>query len=167
MKTIEITEESIERAAEAMRNATGKFYETISKFEVVDENGEQKSKIVQLLVKARDISEAEKITMEELTPQSKSPVVVTLAKESKYKEALTPEEAGTENLYTEQKWYGVKVNYITVTDSGKEKKTPNHFLFQAHDVQNAHNVASIFMLSSMADWEMASIVETKIEDVIK
>ena len=162
-----VIEMSVEDVANAARQIAGRFYETISKFEIEEENGERKVKVVQLLVKARDITESEKITMEELTPQSKSPVVVTLAKESKYKEALTPAEVGTESISTEEKWYSVKVNYITVTDSGKNKKTPNHFLFLAHDVQNAHYVASVFMMGSMADWEMASIVDTKIEDVIK
>lgn len=59
-----------------------------------------------------------------------------------------------------------KVNFITVDESsGKERKTPTYMLVQASDLTEAKAVLEERMKGTMADYEVESVSETKIEDV--
>lgn len=169
MAIITVNANDIDKALTTLRRlgAGMRFYETISKFSTL-EDGESKEKTVQLLVAARDCAEAQTITQSELTPQChQSSVDVISCKVSKYSEAHHGEDDyNVPEIGDSPKWYGVKINYIVTPLKGKPKKNAAHYLFYAGSVQNANAVTNVFMLSTVADYEVASISETKIEDVI-
>ena len=168
MATITVTAKEIDNALSIIRGLSAgfRYYETTSKLTVIDE-GEPREKQIQLLVAARDCTEAEKISQAELTPQCyASSVDVLITKVSKYAEAHEGEILGVPITGDSPKWYGVKVNFIIINDSGKQKKQARHYLLYAGDVRNAHFVATHLLLGTVGDYEIASISETKIEDVI-
>ena len=50
-------------------------------------------------------------------------------------------------------------------DNGKDKQTKYSIMVQANTIDEGKKSAERFMLSSMQDWEMKSITETKIIDI--
>ena len=64
------------------------------------------------------------------------------------------------------KWYKSKVQLITIDEkTEKEKKTNCYFLVQASSLEEARETVERVMSSSMCDYTIAAIVETKIVDV--
>ena len=61
------------------------------------------------------------------------------------------------------KWYKAKVNFITIDEkSGREKKTGSIILGQASDLEDALKSLIKGMGGTLADYEAASVIETKI-----
>ena len=64
------------------------------------------------------------------------------------------------------KWYKVKVNFVTIDEkTGVEKKTANYMMVQASDFKGAYDNFMKNMKDTQADFEIASITETMIMDV--
>lgn len=51
--------------------------------------------------------------------------------------------------------------------SGKEKKTAVHFIVKATDINNAHALVVEHMKTSVMDYEIATLDETKIMDLFR
>lgn len=75
---------------------------------------------------------------------------------------------GQKNASTEaDKWFKCKLNFITLDErSGKEKKVAQFFLVNANTAMTAHELVDNFMQSSVSDYEVEQVDETKILDVI-
>ena len=158
------------------------FYETVVKYDKTSETGEQIKVQEQFLFDALSCTEAESKTLQEVEAFVKGEVKVTSVKISKYTEfvpydilqdtnrLLHSENSADEVLKNETPnsiiHYGVKVNYIITQENGKIKKNPQHFIVAAVSVENASDTIKQYLKGSMADMEVASIVETKIVDVI-
>ena len=68
----------------------------------------------------------------------------------------------------EYKWFRCRVNYVALDEEkGVEKRTPHTMMVQAVDFQDAVKALVKGMDSSVCDYEIASITETKIIDVYK
>lgn len=66
------------------------------------------------------------------------------------------------------KWYKVKVNFVTIDEkTGVEKKTANFIVVQAGDFKSAFENFMDGMKGTMSDFEVASITETMLMDVYK
>ena len=66
------------------------------------------------------------------------------------------------------KWFKCKLNFITLDEkSGKEKKTAQFFLVNANTALTAHELVDNFMRSSVSDYEVEQVDETKILEVFK
>lgn len=66
------------------------------------------------------------------------------------------------------KWYHVKVNFITLDEkTAVEKKTTSHILVAANNFREALDNFMEGMKGTMADFEVSSIAETTIMDVFK
>ena len=66
------------------------------------------------------------------------------------------------------KWYKVKVNFVTIDEkTAVEKKTANFMMVQAADFKKAYDNFMEGMKDTMSDFEVASINETMIMDVYK
>lgn len=112
------------------------------------------------LVDAMSFTEAEARIQEEVSPFY-SEFNVTNIKHAKYTELFESDDE------SDDKWFKVKYNIITIDDNGNEKKSALTTLVQANSLEGALNHFKEGMRDSMADYEIALIQETPILDVFK
>lgn len=138
----------------------GIWFECRARYDRMGENGMVKKVNESYLVDALSFSEAEARFIEKLTPLISGEFTVSVAKKTKIAEIFYDESDYAD------KWYLVKVNFITFDEkSGKEKKSPNLILVQAGDFENALGRFQDGMKGTMADYRIASISETAYMDV--
>ena len=110
------------------------------------------------IVDALTFTEAEARIIEEVAPYVTGTFDVTAVKKVKIAEVFYDE--------TGDKWFYVKYNMITVDEkTAVEKKQSILTLVQASEFQKAIDNFMENMKSTMADFEIASVVETNILDV--
>ena len=128
------------------------------KYEKMLENGLQKKVTEAYLVDALSFTEAEARIIEEMQPLITGDFIVTDIKRAKISE-LFFNEAG-------DRFFKVKLNVITLDGkSGAEKKTAVNMLVQATTLEEAKNVLVEGMKSTMCDYSIENIGETKLMDV--
>lgn len=136
------------------------WFECRARYDKMQENGAVKKVNEPYLVDALSFSEAEARFIEKITPFISGEFTVTVAKRTKISEIFFDDSDYAD------KWYLVKVNFITLDEkSGKKKKSPCLFLVQAGDFENALGRFQDGMKGTMADYRIASISETPIMDV--
>lgn len=109
---------------------------------------------------AVNFTEAEARITEEMTPYIQGDFSVSKATRARI----------TEIFYNENgdRWFKAKVLFIAFDEErGVEKKTPCTMLVQANDLQEALDGINEGMNGSMADYEIYSITNTEIMQVIK
>jgi hypothetical protein len=137
-----------------------KLFECGIRYEKTLENGMQKKVTELYIVDALSFTEAESRIIGEMSCFISGEFDVVSEKITNYSELV-------ENAQGD-KWYRVKVNYITLDEkTGKEKKAPKYLLVQAKDIDNARAMTNEFMKDSMVDWNCEAVQETKIMDVFK
>lgn len=137
-----------------------KWFECSLKYDKVMNNGKEK-KITELyLVDALSITEAEARLIEEMNPFMQGEFQCKGIKEAKYSEIFFSEEV------TADRYFKCKLLFITLDEkSGKEKTTSTQILVQAADLRDAVKKLDEGMKGTMADYQIASVSETKIMDV--
>ena len=136
------------------------WFECKVKYDKLAENGQQKTVTEPYLVDALSFTEAEARIIEEITPFISGEFKVTAVKRTNIAEIFW-NEAG-------DRWYKVKVNFITIDEkTAVEKKTANFIMVQAQDFKSAFENFMAGMKGTMSDFEIASISETLIMDVYK
>jgi hypothetical protein len=111
------------------------------------------------LVDALSCTEAEARVVEELATLSGEFNVINVGK-TKISEIFWDESA--------DKFFKVKVNFITIDEkTGQEKRAASYMLVQAPTFAYALSRFIAGMKSTLADYEIESISETKIVDVFK
>lgn len=66
-----------------------------------------------------------------------------------------------------EKWYKCKVVLITINENtGKPKRTSVYYLVNADSTAGAENIIKDFYNSSVQDYEIASIMETSVVEII-
>ena len=137
-----------------------KWFECTIKYEKQLEEGKIAKTTERYLVDALTFSEAEARIIKEMEPLISGEFKVVNINPQKYSELFWNEKA--------DKWFKTKVNFIVLDEEkGVEKKVANYMLVQANDLKEARELLVEGMKGSMADWEIASISETKILDVYK
>ena len=122
------------------------------------ETGMQKTVNEPYLVDALSFTEAELRITEEMAPFISGDFTVSAVKREKLSEVFYDE--------TGDKWYKVKYNIITVDEkTAVEKKTTVTTLVQAANFQAAVDNFMEGMKGTMADFEIAAVVETALMDV--
>jgi hypothetical protein len=122
------------------------------------ENGMQKKVTEPYLVDALSFTEAEARIIEEIKPFISGEFTITDIKRARIAELFFIENG--------DRYFRIKVYYITLDEkSGAEKKTAVQMLAQALDIKEAIAVLENGMKGSMADYTIASVVETMIMDV--
>lgn len=112
------------------------------------------------MVDALSFTEAEARTIEELTPFISGDFSISAVKRTNITEIFWNDAA--------DKWYHVKVNFITLDEkTAVEKKTTTHILVAANNFREALDNFMEGMKGTMADFEVSSIAETTIMDVFK
>ena len=136
------------------------YFEVTVKFEKTSEEGKIKKVTERYLVDALTFTEAEARIIKEMKPFISGLFEVANINPQKYSELFWNEKA--------DKWFKTKVNFIVLDEEkGVEKKVANYMLVQANDLKEARELLVEGMKGSQADWEIASISETKILDVYK
>ncbi len=135
------------------------WFETKVRYDKMMENGTQKKVNEPYMVDALSFTEAEARTIEELTPFISGDFSISAVKRTNITEIFWNDAA--------DKWYHVKVNFITLDEKTAEKKTPSHILVAANNFREALDNFMEGMKGTMADFEVASIAETTIMDVFK
>ena len=126
------------------------------------EDGKIKPVTDEYLVDALSFTEAENRFIEEITPFMTGEFEVTDIKRFRIAEVVDNVDA------TADRWYRVKVVFITLDEkSGQEKKTAQSILVKAPHISGALEATVRCMEGTLGEWNVQSIVETNILDVIK
>lgn len=134
------------------------YFECGISYEKILENGMQKRVTELYLVDALSFTEAEARITEQSRPYISGEFTVATIKRAKLSEIFFNEEG--------DRYYKAKVNFITLDEkSGQEKKTAFYMLAQASDIEEARKVVNDGMRGTMADYNIESLVETKIMDI--
>lgn len=136
------------------------LFETKIRYDKIQENGAVKKATEAYLVDALSFTEAEARIIEEMTPYISGDFSVVAIKRTKIAEVFWNPEA--------EKWWTVKVNFITLDEkNGVEKKSASLILVQADDDASAREKFNEGMRGTMADYEIAGINETNYLEVFK
>lgn len=122
------------------------------------ENGVSKKVTEPYLVDALSCSEAEARVTEELRPYLSGDLNITSTAKTKIAEVFSQ--------YTGDKYYRVKVNFITIDEkTAAEKRKASYIVVCADDFRNALENFIDGMKGTLADFEIESIAETRYMDV--
>lgn len=136
------------------------WFECKVRYDKMMENGLQKKVNEPYMVDALSFTEAEARIIEELTPFISGDFSVSAVKRTKITEIFYDDTA--------DKWYQVKVAFITIDEkTAVEKKSTSLILVAGSDFKGAYDNFMEGMKGTMADFEIVSIAETPIMDVYK
>jgi hypothetical protein len=122
------------------------------------ENGIQKKVTEPYLVDALSFTEAEARITEEIRPFISGEFTIADIKRARFSEIFFNENG--------DRFYRIKVFFITLDEkSGAEKKTTVQMLAQASTLKDAISIMEDGMKGSMADYTIAAVAETMLEDV--
>lgn len=128
------------------------------RYEKLTEKGVTVKVTEPFLVDALSCTEAEARIVEEVSPYVSGELNVLSVNKTKISEVFWNADG--------DKFYKVKVNYITLDEkTGTEKRTSSFVLVQASNFADAFSNFNKGMRGSMLDYEIESIAETKIVDV--
>ena len=138
-----------------------KFFNCKVRFQKMAENGTSKTTTESYLVHALSYTEAESSFIEYITPYMSGDFEVVGINRYHLSEIFTSDEESAD------KWYRAKIYFITLDEkSGLEKRTSTFMLVQAADLRDAVKKLDEGMKGTMADYEIASMAETNIMDVV-
>lgn len=130
------------------------------RYEKLTEKGVTVKVTEPFLVDALSCTEAEARIVEEVSPYVSGELNVLSVNKTKISEVFWNADG--------DKFYKVKVNYITLDEkTGAEKRSSSFILVQASTFADAFSNFNKGMHYSMLDYEIESIAETKIVDVYK
>jgi len=134
------------------------WFECKVKYDRTLETGAMKTVTEPYLVDAFTFTEAEARITEIMQPYVSGEFTVAAVKRVNLSDIFY-QEGG-------DKWYKVKTNFITIDEkTAAEKRTASYQLVQAGTLEEALKVYLEGMKGTMADYEIASIVETPLMDV--
>ena len=134
------------------------WFECKIRYDKTQENGSIKKVTEPFLVDALSFTEAEARIIEEQTPYVSGEVNVTAVKRTKISEIFWDDSA--------DKWYLVKVAFITIDEkTAVEKKSNSLILVAASDFKGAYDNFMEGMKGTMADFDLVALTETPIMDV--
>lgn len=134
------------------------WFECKVSFEKIMENGIQKKVTEPYLVDALSFTEAEARIIEEIRPFISGEFTITDIKRARLSEIFFNENG--------DRFYRIKIYFITLDEkSGAEKKTAASMLAQASTLKEAIDILDEGMKGTMADYTIASVVETPLMDV--
>lgn len=134
------------------------YFEAKIKYEKTAEEGKIVKVSESYLVDALSFTEAEKRIIEEMQPFVSGEFVVTHIRRARICELFLNEKG--------DKWYKSKVAFISLDEEkGIEKRTISTMMVQANDTKEAEIGIHAAMKGTIANYEIVSIVETKIMDV--
>lgn len=138
------------------------LYECGVRYERTMENGMTKKVTELYLVDACSFAEAEGRITKEMKPYISGDFDVVSIKRTNYSEIV---ENGVDSA---DKWFKAKLMLVTLDEkTAKEKKQAVYFIVKASDINNAHTVVVERMKTSVVDYEIATLDETKIMNLFR
>lgn len=136
------------------------WFETKVQYEkLCPEDGLQKKTTEVYLIDALSFTEAEARAIKQVQPFTSGELTVSAIKRTKFYEIF--------DAATGDKWFKAKVLFIVLDqEKGTEKRTASYMLIQAEDMKEARERLEEGMKGTMSDYEVASISETSILEVI-
>lgn len=132
------------------------YFETKIRFDKTLENGSTKRVTEHYIVDALSFTEAEARIIEEQQPYISGNFTVSAVKKSNIAEIFNLNGA-------EDRWYRCKLNFISIDEkTAQEKKSAHNILVRASDFEDALTTLKDGMKGTIADYEIASIIETNI-----
>jgi hypothetical protein len=126
------------------------------------EDGLQKKVSESYVVDALSFTEAEKRIMEEMSSYISGEFTIKDIKIAPYKEIFFSDEELAD------RWYKAKLEFITIDEkTEKEKRSAVNYLVQAGTLKGAVGNIESVMGTTMIDYVIASVTETKLMDVFE
>jgi hypothetical protein len=136
------------------------WFEVKVSYPAIDEGtGKEITKRESYLTSSVSFTDAETMVTKELEQVTKGDFRVEAIKRSNISEVLSDKE-GTGYFYK------VKLKYITITDSGKEKRAATYMLVEADSTQQATGSVEAETGDWLVDVEVVSIVETQFAGIL-
>jgi len=137
------------------------LYECGVRYNKTADNGMTKKVTELYLVDACSFAEAEARIIGELSYANSSDIDVTSIKRTNYSKIV-----GDSSF--DDKWFKAKLVFASLDEkSGKVKKQAVYFIVNASDINKAHSSVVEHMAGSVMDYEIATLDETKIIDLIR
>ncbi len=138
------------------------LYECGVRYDTTADNGTTKKVTELYLIDALSFAEAEGRITKEMEPYISGDFDVVTIKRTNYSEIVENDADSAD------KWFKAKIMCITLDEkTAKEKKQAVHLIVRASDINNAHFCVVDHMASSMTDYEIVTLDETKIIDVFR
>ena len=145
-----------------MRSRTAIWFECKIAYEKVMDDGLQKKVTESYVVDALSFTEAEKRIMEEMSSYISGEFTVKDIKIAPYKEIFFSDDELAD------RWYKAKLEFITIDEkTEKEKRSAVNYLVQAGTLKGAVGNIESVMGTTMIDYVIASVAETKLMDVFE
>lgn len=136
------------------------WFETKVKYQKTQDDSSEKMVNELYVVDALSFTEAESRIIDEMSLYASGELRVAGISKAAYGEIFFSDMDG------DDKWYKAKLSFITQDEkSGKEKRTPHNILVQAKSLARALRYIDEVMGSTMNDYEVVGLNETKIMDV--
>lgn len=145
-----------------MRTKTSKWFETKLRYDKVHDNGAKKKVTESFVIEALSFGEAEKIALEFLGSLVSGEVQVININPTKFNEVIFDEEESCD------RYYKAKLQFITLDEkTGKEMPKHFYYLVQASSFDNCKDTIRKMKQSTLIDYQIAAVSETKIVDVVE
>ena len=146
----------------SIQSITASWFEVGIRYDKTMEDGTQKKVTEQYTVDALSFSEAEARITEEMSAYISGDFKVVTEKVATYGEIFFSDKD------TDDKWYKVKVAFITFDEkTEKEKRQRVTYLVQGNSTATAEKYMHHVMAGTMIDYEILSVSDTKIMDVFR
>lgn len=143
-----------------MKTKSGQWFECKVRYERMQENGTTKKVTEAYVVDALSFTEAEARIIDEMTAYISGEFAVCNINPTPFKEIVFVDDA------TADKYFKVKVGYITINEkTGKEKVSNTTYLVQAKNTDEAQKATHDMHKGGVQDYVIKSVTETKILDV--
>lgn len=144
-----------------MKTITGLWFECKVRYEQTQEDGLEKMVTETYVYKAADFGEAYDKAIKDMSTFISGEFGITGMKIAQYIEVVMQDDK------TEEKYYRVKVIFITLDEkTNKEKKTACHYLVNADSVEKARKYTDTALSDTLMDYVIEAVQEAKIIDVI-
>ena len=145
-----------------MRTKTGDWYEVKMRYDKVYEDGRERKVTESYVVEALSFGEAEKTAMEFLGSYVSGEIQVVNINPMKFQEVFFNEQESCD------RYYKAILQFITIDEkTEREKHTQVYYLVQASSFDNCKDTIRTIMDGTMIDYQIASVSETKVIDVIE
>lgn len=145
-----------------MRTKTSNWFEVKMRYDKVHEDGYEKKVTESYVVEALSFGEAEKTALEFLGSYVSGEIQVVNINPMKFQEVFFNEQESCD------RYYKATLQFITIDEkTEREKHTQVYYLVQASSFDNCKDTIRTIMDGTMVDYQIASVSETKVIDVIE
>ena len=145
-----------------MRTKTSNWFEVKMRYDKVHEDGYEKKVTESYVVEALSFGEAEKTAIEFLGSYVSGEIQVVNINPMKFQEVFFNEQESCD------RYYKAILQFITIDEkTEREKHTQVYYLVQASSFDNCKDTIRTTMDRTMIDYQIASVSETKVIDVIE